>query len=379
MKMPTLLEQVGVGPKLKTNIALSCPSQCKWGERSCLAKWGIRRTGSSASLCVGKKYWTTDNFSVCWVGSASWLVSDITVITCFLFVLFSTQKADSQQEVWQLSAEQSGTSVSAMQPWVMGCRSQLLLPSERSLSGGRWKEGGRKRFVVKYAGVQPGLGSCYGRCCACSLAATCYWIPSSSPLPQVAVGVHAGGRRSGHPQASGRLRLQESGIKLGIWRRLLRNVPKAMCGKSRESAGAHSAGVCKWDEVPHIILSAKYAWYCFSRVVISSLINLRPMVINSKSSYQFCPVQKNLVQAVSGFGAWSHSVHLPERTPPWPEHLISMMWRVCSDWWNEAGAIVALSGCYLNEWAHPGFRQAPSQVRWVSSSYIICFLWRSYD
>lgn len=55
-----------------------------------------------------------------------------------------------------------------------------------------------------------------------SLTITCYWIPSSSPPPQIAAGERASGRRSGHQKASGRLMLQENDIKLWIWSHLLR-------------------------------------------------------------------------------------------------------------------------------------------------------------
>lgn len=62
-------------------------------------------------------------------------------------------------------------------------------------------------------------------------------------------------------------------------------------GVSGMSVEARSAGFSKGNEVPHIILSVKQAQYCFSRVVIPSLMNLRATVIDSESSYQFSPVQ----------------------------------------------------------------------------------------
>lgn len=58
--------------------------------------------------------------------------------------------------------------------------------------------------------------------------------------------------------------------------------PRDKWGKSGVSAGACGAGVCKQDEIPHVILSAKCARYCFSRVVISSLMDLRPTLIDSE-------------------------------------------------------------------------------------------------
>lgn len=108
----------------------------------------------------------------------------------------------------------------AMQPLMRGHGFQPLLPSKRSLAGGRWKKSGRG-FVVMYSRAQPGVGGCYSRCYACGLTITCYWIPSSSPPPQIAAGERASGRRSGHQKASGRLMLQENDIKLWIWSHLL--------------------------------------------------------------------------------------------------------------------------------------------------------------
>lgn len=62
-------------------------------------------------------------------------------------------------------------------------------------------------------------------------------------------------------------------------------------GVSGMSVEARSTGFSKGNEVPHIILSVKQAQYCFSRVVIPSLMNLKATVIDSESSYQFSPVQ----------------------------------------------------------------------------------------
>ena len=99
---------------------------------------------------------------------------------------------------------------------------QPLLPSVCSLSGGRG-------FAVEYHSPPLLAAPCYGRCYACSLTVTHYWIPSSSSAPQTAAGERTSSRRSGHWKVSGRLRLQENDIKLWIWRHLLRKVPEATC------------------------------------------------------------------------------------------------------------------------------------------------------
>lgn len=87
----------------------------------------------------------------------------------------------------------------------------------------------------------------------------------------------------------------------GVWsekHQRLQMSPELCGGRvSGMPAEACSAGFSKGDEVPHITLNVKQAQYCFSRVVIPSLMNLRARVIDSESSYQFSPVQTR-VQAV---------------------------------------------------------------------------------
>lgn len=94
MKMPTLLEHVGVGPKLENKHSIELPFSVQTERKQLFSQVVNLRTGSFASLCCrAKKHWTRENFGFCWVRPASQLLPDITIVTCFLLILFSTQKA----------------------------------------------------------------------------------------------------------------------------------------------------------------------------------------------------------------------------------------------------------------------------------------------
>lgn len=92
MKMPALLEHVGVGLKLENNIASSCPSQGKWGERNYLVKRGIWRSGSLELLSLLGKITKQPKTSVLKFERDLLLDTHVTVITCFSFISFCTEK-----------------------------------------------------------------------------------------------------------------------------------------------------------------------------------------------------------------------------------------------------------------------------------------------
>lgn len=119
--------------------------------------------------------------------------------------------------------------------------------------------------------------------------------------PQQSVQAVGGLAIKGHLGGSGCRKMILHCESEGVWPEKLQRLqvsPKLCGGRvSGMSGEARSAGFSRGDEVPHTILSAKQAQYCFSRVVIPSLMNLRATVIDSESSYQFSPVQTR-VQAV---------------------------------------------------------------------------------
>lgn len=141
--------------------------------------------------------------------SASRLVSHVTVLACFFFVLFTTQKLIHRRR--SDKAELFGTPVRTVQPpvWSVGFRLSYHL-SAAFLVGeeGRWEKVCPKEF--ESAAESRG---CCGRCYTCRLTIT-HWIPSSSPPLQMATAEHAGSGSSAHQKASGRLRLQENDIRL---------------------------------------------------------------------------------------------------------------------------------------------------------------------
>lgn len=187
MKMPTLLEHIGVGPKLENKHSVELPFSMQM-ERKKL-KRGIWRTGSFALLALlGKKHRATENVSFYWVRSASQLVSDITVISCFLFVMFSTQKLIHRMR--SNNSEQNSLGhqwVQCSLQWGGRCFSLCYHLSAACLVGIGRKVGGDLSWRIREC------SQCYGRCYTCSLNVTCYWIPSSSPPLQIAAGDHVGG------------------------------------------------------------------------------------------------------------------------------------------------------------------------------------------
>lgn len=66
MKMPTLLEHVGVGLKLENKHSIELPFPMLMERKKLFSEmWNLEDWVFCIVLCYGEKHWTTENFSLC--------------------------------------------------------------------------------------------------------------------------------------------------------------------------------------------------------------------------------------------------------------------------------------------------------------------------